>query len=124
NKAEAAYLDGRVISNEISKFVDAYNSTGLTPIRRMTKQRRIKLVTRLRDPDWAAMLDEALLKLPLGGKWQPDFDWITLNEENLLKLAEGKYDNWGESNGNGSDNGQAMNQGAYDRAMERYKDHD
>jgi hypothetical protein len=63
---------------------------GVSPIRKFTPARRQKLLARLRDKSWP--WHEALAMLPLAGDgWQPDFDWIIANEDNVLKILEGKY---------------------------------
>lgn len=66
---------------------------GIKQVRRLTQDRRTKCKIRLQCGDWPWR--EAIAKLPLPrepGEWQPDFDWLILNETNALKLVEGKYD--------------------------------
>lgn len=78
------------------EFVDRWNrkahSKGLPEIRTLTEDRRRKLKTRLANPKWFEIFVSAFKKLPLGGDWQPDFDWFIANASNASKVAEGKYD--------------------------------
>lgn len=74
--------------------------------RLLSDQRRRKLAARLRvhgRDGWRAALTKAWESPLLGGSEPPswfNFDWITKNDENLLKVLEGNYDRTG--NGFGS----------------------
>jgi hypothetical protein len=79
------------------QFCEASANRGLVTPRTLTASRRAKLLTRLKSPQWRDALMEALSHLPLGGDWQPNFDWFLENDTNVWKVVEGKYDNWGKS---------------------------
>ena len=66
----------------------------------LSKQRKLKIKQRLRDRDLAAWQDvfrrmesSAFLKGGNDRGWKASFDWIIANEDNALKVLEGKYDN-------------------------------
>ena len=66
----------------------------LKAVRKLTPDRLSKLRARMKDCDWP--WEEAIGKLPLpsseSSKWQPDFDWLILNDRNAYKILEGVYD--------------------------------
>lgn len=75
--------------------MEAWNASNSTKkARSLTKERRDKLRTRLRNTEWPWR--EALTRLPIPNDerftWQPDFDWFVENDKNALGLVEGKYD--------------------------------
>lgn len=90
--SSVAESDGQ--TDQITEVVEAWNATaGIPSVRKLTKDRRAKLRTRLKDPEWPWR--ECLAKLPLPGKpgqWQPNFDWFVENETNVHKVLDGKYD--------------------------------
>lgn len=87
----------------VDEFVKRWNAIPaakqLPKIKTLTDKRRSKLRSRLANPEWINQFRESLTHLPLGGDWQPTFDWFVSNDTNALKVAEGSYDNWGKGNG-------------------------
>lgn len=99
----------QVISNEITPpvlkpehVVEVWNdnapSWGLKPIRKLTPQRRRKLLTRIRENtiDEFTEAISAIGRSPFlrgenGRGWRADFDWM-LEPKNFTKLTEGNYD--------------------------------
>lgn len=82
-------------AQKISEVLDCWNSSESTAkVRKLTKDRRVKLSARLEDCDWP--WEDAIAKLPIPNTdrftWQPDFDWLIANDRNAYSLAEGKYD--------------------------------
>ena len=78
--------------NELAK------AHGLSPIRKLTDQRRRKLLAqakRFSVPDWQAVFarisQSPFLKGENNRGWRCDFDFI-LSESNFVKILEGKYD--------------------------------
>lgn len=93
-------------------------STGLKPVARLTTKRRDLLRARLAEcggyEGWAA----ALLKIDqtpgLRGQGSRgfcvEFEWL-LDETNLAKILEGKYDDWGSTPANGGHAGKPASAG-------------
>jgi hypothetical protein len=84
----------------VDEFVSLWNSRpGIVKIRKLTGDRRQKLIARLADPDWPWR--EAIQKLPLpssaGKTWQPDVDYFLRSERQAVGIVEGKFDWRGES---------------------------
>ena len=78
------------------EFFDRWNSfakgNGLKTVIKLTDERREKLRLRLVDADWWATFQTAVRMLPLAGEgWQPDFDWMIRNNQNVYLIVEGKY---------------------------------
>ena len=88
-------LQDTTLPNSCDEVFTAWNeSPGVTKrARKLTTQRRQKLLLRLKDPDWPWR--EAIAKLPVANTpkftWQPTFDWLINNDENALKIVEGNY---------------------------------
>ena len=63
-------------------------------VRKLTPDRLSKLRARMKDCDWPWEEAIGMLPLPSGesSKWQPDFDWLILNDRNAYKITEGVYD--------------------------------
>lgn len=73
----------------------------LTSVKRLSKERKTKLKTRIEsNKDFKADFEKCILKIQetpflLGDndrKWRVDFDWIIDNDTHYLKILEGKYD--------------------------------
>lgn len=83
----------------------AATEKGWSVPRLLTDQRRKKLGARLRThgrEGWRAAITKAWNSPLLGGSEPPswfNFDWITKNDENLLKVLEGNYDRTGSGFG-------------------------
>lgn len=88
-----------------SKIVDLYHECldSLPTVRMLTSARRKALRSRIRedakrkDPEWWRGYFEYAASIPfLAGKgesdWKPNFDWL-INETNMVKVIEGKYQN-------------------------------
>lgn len=90
------------ISNKPQQLVDRYNAicTSLPKVVRLTDKRR-RAVRLIHDKGYTPeQLDEVFRKAQASSfctglndrHWKADFDWL-LNESNLVKVLEGKYDN-------------------------------
>jgi hypothetical protein len=81
--------------SDFQQVVDYWNRSRATArVRKLTADRKARLRTRLKDPDWPWR--DAIDRLPIPNTatftWQPDFDWLVANPKNAYSLAEGKYD--------------------------------
>ena len=82
-------------------FVEYWNTLpfGLTKVSKLTDERKRKLRARLKEAtldEWKQAMERIGQSSFLRGnvvKWKADFDWLISNEENRLKIIEGKYDN-------------------------------
>ena len=69
----------------------------LCPISSLSDIRKKKLQTRLNSCDFKKLFDDALVEIKksqylLGQKgWKISFDWLIKNDENILKVVEGNY---------------------------------
>lgn len=90
------------ISNKPQQLADRYNAicTSLPKVVRLTDKRR-RAVRLIHDKGYTPeQLDEAFRRAQASSfcagqndrHWKADFDWL-LNENNLVKVLEGKYDN-------------------------------
>lgn len=90
------------ISNKPQQLADRYNAicTSLPRVVRLTDKRR-RAVRLIHDKGYTPeQLDEAFRRAQASSfcagqndrHWKADFDWL-LNENNLVKVLEGKYDN-------------------------------
>lgn len=90
------------ISNKPQQLADRYNAicTNLPRVVRLTDKRR-RAVRLIYDKGYTPeQLDEVFRKAQSSSfcagqndrHWKADFDWL-LNESNLVKVLEGKYDN-------------------------------
>lgn len=90
-------------SNIIKEY---YNSKNCFPkIIKMTKNRKDKMVSRLKEigyEEFIRAIDIASKSKFLTGKndkkWKMDFDWLVKNDNNIMKVLEGKYSNEEENN--------------------------
>jgi len=81
----------QVTADQVFQLIS--NIDGIKKATKLTKERRQKINTRLKDPEWPSLLLRAREKLPIPGDgWQPDIDWLVANGSNVVKLIEGKYD--------------------------------
>lgn len=98
---------GQPIEAAFRDWEKAATEKGWSVPRLLTDQRRKKLGARLRThgrEGWRAALTKAWESPLLGGSEPPswfNFDWITKNDENLLKVLEGNYDRTGNGFGGG-----------------------
>lgn len=94
------------ISNKPQQLADRYNAicTSLPRVVRLTDKRR-RAVRLIHDKGYTPeQLDEAFRRAQASSfcagqndrHWKADFDWL-LNENNLVKVLEGKYDNPAEA---------------------------
>lgn len=82
-------------------FKDYWNTLpfGLNKVTKLTDDRKKKLKARLKEAtleEWKQAMERIGKSSFLRGKsggWKADFDWLIANEENRLKIIEGKYDN-------------------------------
>src|SRR3990167_349475 len=89
----------------ISHFLTLWNEKMIWKIRNITKERRIHLLERIKEPsfkdDYNILLQKILDSDFLSGRkpskehpnFKADFDWIIKNSTNYVKILEGKYDN-------------------------------
>ncbi len=90
-------------SNIIKEY---YNSKNCFPkIIKMTKNRKEKMVSRLEEigyEEFIKAIDIASKSKFLTGKndkkWKMDFDWLVKNDNNIMKVLEGKYSDIEETN--------------------------
>lgn len=89
------------ICNEVVKLYHSILPM-LSKIKKLNRERRSKIVSRLREmDDGIKTMEYVFQKIALSsflmGKnktgWRPDFDWIIKNDYNWVKVIEGKYDN-------------------------------
>lgn len=68
------------------------NHPSYSQVRTLTKQRREKLRSRLKDPEWLETFRVAVGMLPIKqwNDWVPDFDHMIANDSNAVKIAEGQ----------------------------------
>ena len=70
----------------------------LSQISLLSRSRKIKLQTRLKNGTFKKLFDDALVEIKksrylLGEKgWKISFDWLIKNDENILKVVEGNYE--------------------------------
>lgn len=99
---------GQPIEAAFRDWEKAATEKGWSVPRLLTDQRRKKLGARLRThgrDGWRAAITKAWNSPLLGGSEPPswfNFDWITKNDENLLKVLEGNYDRTGSGFGSTS----------------------
>jgi hypothetical protein len=89
----------------VAVFLDLWNSEAkfLPKATILTESRKKKIRVRLRErslEEWAEvfrrMNASPFLRGESGGTFRADFDWIIKNEDNSLKVFEGKYDDRGK----------------------------
>jgi hypothetical protein len=80
--------------HEWNEFAD---KNDLSKISSLSKSRKSKLEARLKNGDFKKLFQEALEQIKksqylLGSKgWKVSFDWLIKNDENILKVVEGNY---------------------------------
>ncbi len=83
-----------IFVHEWNEFAD---ENGLSKISSLSKSRKSKLEVRLKNRDFKKLFQEALEQIKksqylLGSKgWKVGFDWLIKNDENILKVIEGNY---------------------------------
>jgi len=79
-----------------SDLVALWNEVGCRPqVQKLTDGRRRKITARMReraDPDWWREFFEKVRGLQERGRKWLNIDWIIKNENNMLKVIEGNYD--------------------------------
>ena len=97
-----------LVAEELVRFWNE-NKGGLPEIKTFTKTRKAKLTTRLKEnPNFLADLKSALIKARASKfllSWRPSVDWFMENDNNIVKVLEGKYENRGEKHGTPSASG-------------------
>ena len=82
--------------NRWNPWVEENGKGRLKKVIKLTKERRRKINQRLKTPDWLASFRAAVKLLPLpssdDGDWQPTFDWLIRNDDNVIRLLEGDFD--------------------------------
>ena len=119
--------------NDIVQAVAAWNAlaaeTGLPTVTKLTDDRRGKLKARLQDcgglDGWIAALEKIRASPGLlgrtGGSWRANFDFV-LRESGFVKIMEGNYDGWVETNRRGGESGSVVEAGR--RAVETLRNRD
>lgn len=107
NDNEDSYNDSYNDSfkSEIEEIEEKYNSLDFPKIQKLTTKRKDKVKSRLKEYDLEFILktlDKANESDFLKGKndrgWKANFDWFFVNEDNLLKVSENKYNPKKENN--------------------------
>ena len=79
-----------------AELVALWNEAGCRPqVQKLTDDRRRKITARMRgraDPDWWQEFFEKVRGLQERGRKWLTIDWVIKNENNLLKVIEGNYD--------------------------------
>ncbi|QSH41886.1 hypothetical protein P0136_05715 [Lentisphaerota bacterium ZTH] len=91
---EASRIDYSGHVQEWNKFAKQH---GLPRVEKLTKSRKSKIKSRLAEGfDWRKVLPKISASSFLRGdnkrSWKVFFDWLFMNENNWLKVAEGHYD--------------------------------
>lgn len=97
--------------NSPKELFDLWNGyaakSDLIAARGLSLNRIVLCQKRLRErplPEWDALFKQMSESAFLNGKnnsgWRASFDWIIKNQDNALKVLEGKYDAVGKSKGN------------------------
>jgi hypothetical protein len=106
-------IESKPSSLAAQEIVTHWNAqVNLPKVQKLTPGRRKKLETRLRDPDFAAnclAVIEQINRTPfLTGDndrgWKASLDWLAGNEDNWVKVSEGRYENNRPSGGGWGDN--------------------
>ena len=96
----------QALLDEMEILVEKWNTKMPWPVRNLTEQRKEKLFVRLRESVFYNNFDTIISKILasdfLSGRkkydnsdyppFRPDFDWVIKNDENYVKILEGKYD--------------------------------
>lgn len=85
--------------NKTAEATKTFNS-GLIPAKFLTHKRMVKARRRLQEHapnDWLVIIAKCGESAFLRGdgprnKWRASFDWLIENEDNVVKILEGKYD--------------------------------
>jgi|GEM_PF-1638006 len=119
--------------DDIAQAVAAWNAlaaeTGLPTVAKLTDKRRGKLKARLQDcgglDGWTAALEKIRASPGLlgrtGGSWRANFDFV-LQESGFIKIMEGNYDGWVETNRRSGESGSVVEAGR--RAVETLRNRD
>lgn len=82
---------------DYQRYADAWNHVaaqcGWTKVVKLSESRKRQLRARLKDQDfdWKAILEAARSSQGLRGQQWFSFDWLLKNDQNYLKVLEGKY---------------------------------
>jgi uncharacterized protein YdaU (DUF1376 family) len=83
---------------DCDEMVKIWHQAGLPAIRKLTTQRRAKLLARLHElgslNEWSAIIDKITASKFLRGEpgpWRADLDWA-IEPRNIIRIQEGKYD--------------------------------
>ena len=85
----------------MDKIIESWNNLRLPKVTNLTSSRKRHLKARLKEPMFVNNWEELFMKVKrsdfLTGKngydWKVDFSWIIANNNNYVKVLEGKYDN-------------------------------
>lgn len=98
NQEETNVSVSRADGINAKDFFDRWNrfvadKPKLKKVIKLSDTRRKKINSRLKESEWWESFQAAVKLLPLlGDGWQPDFDWMVRNNENVYMLLEGKYE--------------------------------
>lgn len=121
-EAKASSTGAVAVSPESLHEIYNRNRGTLPECRSLSSGRRKKCLTRISshkgDPEFPKNFETSILRASLNGfcngggerKWIASFDWFVENDENYLKVLEGKYD--------GTSNGQTKESAAQRRSRE------
>ncbi len=83
------------LKHYVSLWNEKANEFGLSKIISLNESRKTKLRTRLKEPnfDFEQIIDKIQIDTPflISGDWRVDFDFIIKNDNNYIKILEGKY---------------------------------
>lgn len=93
---------------DVSEVLNLYHDLcpSLPRVRKLTNARKNKMRSRVKSLGIDS-IREAFIKVESSdfltgrnGEWRADLDWLMKNDENMLKVLEGRYDNRSRSTGN------------------------
>ena len=94
--------DNAPIGASPSALIEIWNANrGALPAARLTPKRKLKAAARLKDQPDLAYWERVVRRLAASSfatgkndrQWKADFGWLIANDENHVKVDEGKYDN-------------------------------
>jgi len=95
NGIESVKDNVKDLKHYVSLWNEKANKFGLSKIISLNESRKTKLRTRLKEPnfDFEQIIDKIQIDTPflISGDWKVDFDFIIKNDNNYIKILEGKY---------------------------------
>jgi hypothetical protein len=101
NENQRDYTENTTETTQESIFMHTWNEfalkNSLSQISSLSDNRKNRLQSRLKNSDFKKLFNQALEEIKkskylLGEKgWKVSFDWLIKNDENILKVVEGNY---------------------------------